>query len=106
MSIPIDTTGLGRTLYRRGPYIYCFDGKCGGTNKEIVDYINDMAIKFPMIKVFRADWNDKIRKHPLTSIEEMNKVFIYYNGSKCNEKYIPSKETINLLFAETVNIII
>lgn len=102
MAEKICTTVLERYLNRKGPYVYFYDGNCEGLNETIVKYSNEMASKFPQIKVFQIDWLQAIRNHPYIQQSDMNKLFLIFNGQKVEEKQITDIETINYVFKRAV----
>lgn len=102
MAIFIGIQGLGQYLHRRGPYLYFYDGKCKGINEEIVKHSNEISLQFKMLKVFQVDWLDKRGQYPFTPKEEMNTMYLYYDGLKVEEKHNPDKQTIEYLFLKAV----
>lgn len=102
MAILVNTQKIGIFLNRNGPYLYFYDGKCGGVNGEIVKFGNVFASRYPKLKVFQVDWYDKITKHPFTDPSEMNKMYLYSFGNKIEEKLIKDKQTIDFIFKRTV----
>lgn len=102
MAKQINTRVLEGFLNRTGPYIYFYDAKYEGINEKIVRYSNENATKFPQIKVFQIDWADTVKNHPNIAQNDMNKLFLYFNGKRVEEKLIFDMDHIDYVFKKAV----
>lgn len=100
MAKEISTFAIRKYLGRQGPYIYFYDEKCEGLNHEMIEYINEKASKFPMIKVFKVDWTNKIRIHPHTPIDSKEKIFLYYGGRQVENLFFSDRPIIDYIFSK------
>lgn len=102
MAVLIDIEKLAHQLWRTGPYIYFYDGKYGRINQEYLKYIDELALKYKKLKVFKVDWNNKITFQPLTPLSEMKKIYLYFEGVKKEEKTITDREILNSIFGKAI----
>lgn len=98
----VDMVRLSTFINRNGPYIYYYDGKCGGFNHEVVTKAYILACKFPQIKVFQVDWQDKIRSHPSTQPCEMNTISLLFLGRLVEKKIILDLSDIDSIFKKAI----
>lgn len=102
MAKKIHPKRLGFYLWNDGPYIYFFNGKCFGVNREIVNYLNFKANSFKMIKVLQIEWSHYLSFNPLSLPELMNNVYVYFEGEQKFELKAPGKEEIDSIFTECI----
>lgn len=102
MAKQISVEKLNRQLRYQGPYLYFYDGKCGGKNAEMVAYINFMANKYKKLKVFQINWEDKKRYVPSTPLEERDKIYLYYLGMERERMYLPDTQNIKEFFNKAI----
>lgn len=75
----IEAKPLRYLLWRTGPYIYFYDGKCVYFNKVLVNIMNKMASNHLDLKVFVIYWKKKLDFYPCTPYEEMNTVYLFFD---------------------------
>lgn len=97
MVILLNPNVLAKYLWKTGPYIYFFNGACGGANAEIVKYINHLSDLHPKLKIFQIDWKEQ-QRYCRKFFQELNKVFLYFEGEKKFEVFNPTKKEIEFLF--------
>lgn len=100
----IKTAKLPSQIWRPGPYIYFYDGKCGGINEEYVKYINYLAAKYKDLNVLQIDWDDKLKFQPRTQPCELNKIYLFNNGIEIECLSLPQKEEIFKLFENAIKL--
>lgn len=102
MANKIQANKLDWFLWRPGPYIYFYNGNCGGLNSKIVENMNKMANKFQNLFVYEIDWKDIMEYRPYTKIKEKNSIFLYFNGKMIEDISKPDMVTINSLFEKAI----
>lgn len=98
MFIKLEPNHLGRYLWRWGPFIYFYNAESEGPNKRIVNYINAMTSVYPRLDVIEINWKTQISKIPKTNLQDKNKVFLYFKGSKQIEENEPNESEIRNIF--------
>lgn len=98
----LEYNSLKRYIWRPGPYIYYYDNKKERKNQDIVDYVDEMACKFSTLKVFKIDWCEKVMNKNFISPDEINKIYLYFEGRKKEELFIDNRETIDYLFYKAI----
>lgn len=98
----IEAKSLDRIIWRTGPYVYFYDGKCSGYNKTLVDNMNRMATNHPDLKVFVIDWMKKREFFSYAPDDQMNAVYLFFDGKQIERIYYPNLSNINHLFEKAV----
>lgn len=98
MSKEIEPFMLSRHLYRDGPYIYFFKADNDGKNNSIVAKMNEEAIKYPKLTVFKINWEKQILFNCLTNLYHKNTIFLYFRAKSVNEVFEPNKDQITEFF--------
>lgn len=103
MATPIKIREVERCVWFRGPYIFFYNGNCKGYNSTLVTKMNEMANKYPSLKVHVIDWQEKKMINHLTKDEEMNKVSLYFEKKLEDEVLCPDDDRINQLFKKAID---
>lgn len=104
MSKSIDAKDLYFHIWRQGPYIIFYNGKCEGYNSELVSQMNKMSFLNPKLHVFEIDWKNQKDIHPSLEICVMNTVYLHYKGKEEYKEFCPNEEKINKLFKKAVDL--
>lgn len=102
MTIKLEPIKLSVYLWRWGPFIYFFNGECRGPNEEIVKYMNAMACVYPKLKVFEIQWKKQISRFPKTPFENLNKIYLYFDGLERMNETKPNENQIRNIFNTAV----
>lgn len=103
MAKEIDPSKLHDHLWRTGPYICFYETKNDEFNLKLVDYVNKMAKTYPDLKIFIVNWKKKRDFNPYTPDEEMNTIYLFFDGNEIEKMYCPNHLKINQLFEKAVN---
>lgn len=90
-------------MKHRGPYLTYFNGKCDGFNKELVAYMNKMALTFPKLKIFEINLSQQKIFVSSISDNDINKVSIYFQGIKKEEQICLDYDKLNDTFKKMIN---
>lgn len=102
MIVSIPARKLKKYLWRTGPYLYFLDERIEGKNNEVFEYIEKMANKYSEIKVLKINCEDKNSFLLWTLQTESNKMYLYFDGEKIEDKILSDKDTVNSLFEKAV----
>lgn len=98
MVVRLDPKLLRRYLWRWGPLIYYYNAECDGPNQKVLNYMHAMAYVYPSLNVYEINWKKQISKIPETDLQDMNKIFLYFDGVKRIEENEPNENQIINVF--------
>lgn len=102
MVIQLPAKRLANYLWQPGPYMYFYSGAFGGTHAEIMQYINYVSNIHPKLVVFEVQWRDPSYYKYTSSIEDINKIYVHFEGEKKYEINNPTKQQIDFLFVKCI----
>lgn len=98
----IDPRIINLYLTKIGPAIYYFNGSCLGINETIVKQMNEWARKYPVLNVYEMNFAKYMETRFYTSVQELNKISLYYNHDLILELFEPGENDIKTIFHKCI----
>lgn len=98
MAIKVNPKSLKLYLWNDGPYIYFYDGNCGGINYKNLQYLNSKAKNYKIVKVLQIEWSEQLIFDYLTPKDAINTIYVYFQGEIKFKLNSPSFDEIDFVF--------
>lgn len=93
---------LQRQLKFKGPYLYYYKSEIDEDNLIIIHYIKIFSDQYSNIDILEIDWNDYKKYQPLVKDDEMNVIYLYYDGSVIMRENNPSNQKLTEIFLRSI----
>lgn len=105
MAIKISPSKLRVNIWRKGPYVYYFNGDDKYINRDLVKNMREFAEKNRFVTVFEIDWTQFMDFENGKPTEQINKVYIYKNGKEESTEPNPSKQKLEDIFLKCMEFV-